>query len=305
MRIHKEIVVAFIDLLGTKARNIADAEKIYVLFQNFLQRNEERQKNFHRSYSRKCWFFSDCAYMVYFQNESSEEVSNFEVLRPMLENLSIELLKFWDEGFLVRGGIAIGEGCFHTDKQIFCGDAFNKASSFDTTGLPPCIFLSPELAKGFGQALHEAEEIRRLTIDPMFIDRTSFPEYILRDDDRYFLNALYYLEDIDISAGVDDRMIHPAQYLQKMSSYFEEQIWSARAYDRKSVAEKWEWMRNYFYARLCPFDFDINPELCYLWQESDNESKSELLKMFESHIKKGAPDLSGKNENSDENEKKS
>lgn len=291
MRIHKEMIVAFIDILGTKQRSIEDAENIYEMFQAFIKRNEERQNNFPKSYSRKCWFFSDCAYLVYYQNGKTEEVSNLEVLRPMLINLSIELLKIWDEGFLVRGGIAMGEGCFHTDKPIFCGDAFNQASAFDREGMPPCIYLSPELANDFARLYKEGKKESRSELGLMLINTPDFPEYILRDDNRYFLNALWYLENSRISVGVDDRTIHPAEFVKKFGLYCESQIFAAHAFEKESVAKKWEWMQEYLYSRLCPFDHD-NYELCNLWYSCDNgDARTRLIELYDQYIIQ-RPDLS-------------
>lgn len=284
MRIHKEMVVAFVDILGTKQRKISEAENIYEMFQSFIKMNEDRQNNFSKSYSRKCWFFSDCTYLVYYQNGRSEEVSNLEVLRPMLINLSIELLKIWDEGFLVRGGIAVGEGCFHTDKPIFCGEVFNQASRFDCKDMPPCIFIAPELAEEFGRELQNAENYRLSQALPEFADLARFPEFILRDGDRYFLNALHYLEDSLISVGLDDRFIHPAQFVKKMGNHIENQIAESRAKGSDSATAKWEWMRAYLFARLCPFDVEMDSELCEAWKSCDDESKIMLLQTFEDRI---------------------
>lgn len=279
------MIVAFIDILGTRNRSIEDTEKIYVMFQKFITRNEERQKNFPKSYSRKCWFFSDCAYLVYYQNGKSEEVSNLEVLRPMLINLSIEMIKFWDEGFLVRGGIAMGESCFHTDKDIFCGEAFNVASSFDKKDMPPAIFLSPELANEFGRIYRDGEQIKRNNTPPELQFVLDFPEYILKDGDNYFLNALWYLENSLISVGVDDRSVHPAQFVKKIGIHCEEEMLLANARGDTSVEKKWNWMRNYLYQRLCPFDKYESVGLYDLWYQcATDDDRTMLIEIYDKVI---------------------
>lgn len=289
MRIQKEMVVAFIDILGTKNRSIEEAEKIYLMFQSFIQRNEDRQHNFsHKSYSRKSWFFSDCAFLVYYQKEGLPKVSIMEIVRPMLINLSIELLKIWDEGFLVRGGIAAGEGCIHLDEPIFCGAPFNEAASFDRKDMPPCIFLSRDLAEQFEHEYREGEKIIRSNANELESMFLNFPEYILCDEDRYFLNALWYLEDTRISTAVEDRMISPAQFVKKQGLYFQEQIALARIKKNESVAQKWLWMRYYFFNRLCPFD---DPVLQMQWGWSDDDSRTTLINTH-SHCIDAPPDLS-------------
>lgn len=279
MKCYDQYVVAYIDVLGTKAREVTQKEKVLDLFHDLIQRNEDRQKNFQKAYSRKVWGFSDCAFIAYYENGPLPHTKGLEVVRPMLINLPIEILRFWDEGFLVRGGIALGTGFFDdkNDKK-FGGEAFEKAASLgETKKAPPCIFVDKKTAETFLTALKAAAEHRQQNNDiPDFLRQEcpslwKFPEFILKEDDYYYLNVLHLIEDMAGGVGMEDRYIQKGPFRKKMNDFAENEIAKAQKNDRADVIDKWTWMKKYINERLTlyPDDdpmidlsaFDLNSEV--------------------------------------------
>lgn len=139
------MAVAFIDVLGTRARTeFAEKLRVHKLFHPAIQAEEKRQHSRGHFSGRKTWSFSDCAYIAYYQRSTQPDIDGIKVLAGLLDNLPLTILRFWNEGFLVRGGVALGEG--YLDDLGCFGPAFEEASSYDAGSNPPFIFIDETIA---------------------------------------------------------------------------------------------------------------------------------------------------------------
>lgn len=152
---YSKMAVAFIDILGTTARNsFKEKYAVHEIFHKVFKEEEKRQYN-HQGYStRKVWRFSDCVYIAYFHESEDKCCDEIKLLAGLLENLPISILQLYNKGYLVRGGVAVGDGYF--DDNGFFGPVFEKASSFDAKNHPPFIFINNDLAQKLQKRIYDA-----------------------------------------------------------------------------------------------------------------------------------------------------
>ena len=164
----KTMAVAYIDVLGTKALKTFDEQNnISKIFHSAID-EEERRGNPNKRCSRWSFSFSDCAFIIYTQNKQIDQRLTYydegdEYYYPLialLNNLPLTILQYYNKGFLVRGGIAIGDGFVSNDHRRFFGKVFADSSQFDKTGYPPFICIDKELAEKINSIMEKCHKRR-------------------------------------------------------------------------------------------------------------------------------------------------
>lgn len=190
MKEYKDMVVIFVDLLGTQ-NNSRFEDKLFIheVFHSEARVNESRNLN-HVIYDRKVYSFSDCAYFFYFYKDGIEESrkDDMKLINIAMFNTSISLLRFLNAGYLVRGGVTFGKAYF--DELGFFGPAVEEAFRLENNyAKVPIVALDPNLGREFSRW----NLTNNMTSRPMLVENGNFKE----DDkiiEKYFLNIFYQLE---------------------------------------------------------------------------------------------------------------
>lgn len=150
MKEYKDMVVIFVDLLGTQ-NNSSFEDKLFIhqVFHGEAKENESR--NLERViYDRKVYSFSDCAYFFYFYKDGVEDSrkDNMKLIQIAMYNTTLSLLRILNAGYLVRGGITFGKAYF--DELGFFGPAVEEAYRLESKyAKVPIVVLDPELGEEF------------------------------------------------------------------------------------------------------------------------------------------------------------
>lgn len=206
MHSYKDMVVIFVDLLGTKNNDkFEDKLLIHEIFHGEARKNESRNLS-HVVYDRKVYSFSDCAYFFYFYKEGIEESrkNDMKLIQIAMSNTSLSLLRIYNAGYLVRGGITFGKAYF--DDLGFFGPAVEEAYSLESTyAKMPLVALAPKLGKEF--SIWEQSETNGdvanflMTSIPMLVEHD-------RDQEKYFLNIFYQLEAFNPSLFLETEQLN-------------------------------------------------------------------------------------------------
>lgn len=187
---YQDMVVIFVDLLGTKNnKKYENKFLIHRLFHGEARTNEERNLK-HVVYDRKVFSFSDCAYFFYYYKKGIEESrkDDMKLIQIAMFNTSISLLRVLNAGYLVRGGITFGEAYF--DELGFFGPAVEAAYGLESNYADvPMIALDPKLGN-----LYYKWEKSNTNMEWVNWLMTSRPMLVEKDNDKYFLNIFYQLE---------------------------------------------------------------------------------------------------------------
>ncbi|MCL2404508.1 MAG: hypothetical protein FWC92_03055 [Defluviitaleaceae bacterium] len=130
---YKKALVIFIDILGSQSRNdFHELYEINELFHSELLGNQKQEREY-VAYRRHIYTFSDCAYIFYDYKDNVEIARQnlgalFEVALCNCEPL---LLKFLSKGLIFRGGVAYGDVYYDESKNMFFGEAVNKAFKYE------------------------------------------------------------------------------------------------------------------------------------------------------------------------------
>jgi len=201
---YQNMVVIFVDLLGTKNnKKFDDKFLIHRLFHSEARTNEERNLN-HVIYDRKVYSFSDCAYFFYYYKDGIEESrkNDMKLIQIAMFNTSVSLLRILNAGYLVRGGIAFGEAYF--DELGFFGPAVEEAYGLESNYADvPMIALNPELGKSFCEW-----EKRDTNMEIVNWLMTSRPRLVEEDKNKYFLNMFYQLEAFCSSLNLENDCVN-------------------------------------------------------------------------------------------------
>lgn len=204
MNKYQDMVVIFVDLLGTKNNvNFDDKFFIHQLFHSEAKKNEARNLS-HVIYKRKVYSFSDCAYFFYYYKDGIEESrkDNMKLLQVAMSNTSISLLRIINAGYLVRGGIALEKA--YLDELGFFGPAVEKAYCLESNYSDvPMIALSPELGKQF----YEWEE-KNTNMELAQLLFTDVVRLVEKDKDKYFLNLFFQLEQFSESLHLENEVLN-------------------------------------------------------------------------------------------------
>jgi hypothetical protein len=241
-RFDKALVI-FVDILGSQSRNnFNELLRINELFHSELLGNK-RQDREYAAYQRHIYTFSDCAYIIYdYKNKSSSNLcALFDVALLNCEPL---LMKFLSEGLVIRGGAAYGDVYYDENKNMFFGDAINRAYQYESKiAKYPRIILDE----------YVAEEIIKYTkrVDKRYKKRSineilNFDDHVgcivsLDSDKKYYLNYFN-----SIQQGRDYSLIikkSNEQFLEDIISMCNERIALFR--ENENVLSKYEWLKTY------------------------------------------------------------
>lgn len=256
---YKKMVVIFVDLMGTKNnKKFSDKYLIHKLFHGEAKSNEERNLK-HVIYERKVFSFSDCAYFFYYYKEGLEEnrKNDMNLLQIAMFNTSISLLRILNAGYLVRGGITIGDAYF--DELGFFGPAVEKAFELESKYADiPIIALEPELGKKFygWEKSNTSPEL----IDFLYTSRPSLVEY---KTEKYFLNLFYQLE-VSPSLHLEQEIINiecitsnlMQVILRDKEKYKDNKNTSVK--NKSSIYDKLDWFENYIKTKSCVLKSELS-----------------------------------------------
>ena len=195
---YSKMVVIFLDVLGSKNMTDFDTKlKIHNLFRGSIQESQRRQESEslnHVIYDRKLFSFSDCSFIFYFYKEGVSESKKDanKLMSVALYNTSLLITKIMSEGFYVRGGATYGDAFL--DDVSFFGPAVDRAYIIENKlSEMPRLMIDPDI--GREQYEYETE----IYAQPEVAQRLSFTKkristIVLREGDRFYLNALYHLE---------------------------------------------------------------------------------------------------------------
>ena len=211
MKEYKDMVVIFVDLLGTQ-NNTRFEDKLFIhqVFHSEARENESRNLN-HVIYDRKVYSFSDCAYFFYFYKEGVEESrkNNMKLIQTAMFNTTLSLLRILNAGYLVRGGVTFGKAYF--DELGFFGPAVEDAYRLESKyAKVPIVALDSKLGEEFNtwelsQTDMDAIEFL-MTSQPMLVERGVVEEKD-KVEEKYFLNIFYQLEAFNPSLFLETEKV--------------------------------------------------------------------------------------------------
>lgn len=248
MNDYQNMVVIFIDLLGTKNnKEFEDKFLIHKLFHSEAKTNEERNLN-HVIYDRKVYSFSDCAYFFYYYKDGIEESrkDDMKLIQVAMSNTSLSILKILNAGYLVRGGIAFGNAYF--DELGFFGSAVEEAFKLeDSYADVPMVVLNPLL----GEAFYKWEEANT-SMEVVNLLMNSKPLLVEKDKNKYFLNLFFQVEAFTPTLHLENHSILNIDEIKKnllhVISRDKEKykgVQSSSKEQRATIYEKLDWFENY------------------------------------------------------------
>lgn len=239
----KKAFVIFIDILGSQSRSdFNELFKINELFHSELLGNKSQDREY-VAYQRHIYTFSDCAYIIYdYRNEST---SNLGALFDIaLLNCEPLIMKFLSEGLVIRGGAAYGDVYYDENKNMFFGDAVNKAYQYESKiAKYPRIVLDEYVAEKvikYTRRIDKCYKKRRKNGGLTFDDHVGC--IVSLDSDRkYYLNYFN-----SIQHGRNYSLIikkSNKQFLKDIISMCNERIVLFR--ENEHVRVKYEWLKKY------------------------------------------------------------
>ncbi|MED4728357.1 hypothetical protein P9597_09415 [Aneurinibacillus migulanus] len=242
-------IVFFIDILGTQ--RITNFDKLYninSIFHDEFELSNARNLD-HVKYERKAISFSDCTYIFYFFKDyvSEEDKDYTKLLEVALHNTSLSILRFLDSGFLVRGGVTIGDYYFESTKLF--GPAVNRAYFLEAKEAKyPRILIDDKIAGSLLSAINLRKQNYPLTFE---FQKGSI---VLQDEDgKYYLNYLnplenssvIYLENHTIPSSLIEKSF--VETTDKINILRNELVNSNEDYvsRQRKILEKLEWHCNY------------------------------------------------------------
>lgn len=218
-------LVIFIDILGSQSRN--DFQELYEineLFHNELLENVKQDREY-IAYQRHIYTFSDCAYLIYDYKDKS--VDNWgELFNVALLNCEPLLMKFLSKGLVFRGGVAFGDVYYDENKNMFFGDAVNRAYQYESkTAKFPRIIIEDYVANQIFKIIKKQ--------DICIVRRDS--------DEQYYLNYFKSLQE-----GIDYSIIvqkNNTQFIDDLIILCEHRI--SQFSNNTNVRFKYEWLKEY------------------------------------------------------------
>lgn len=247
MKEYKDMVVIFVDLLGTQ-NNSRFEDKLFIheVFHSEAKENEKRNLD-HVIYERKVYSFSDCAYFFYFYKDEIEESrkDKMKLINIAMSNTSISLLRFLNAGYLVRGGITFGKAYF--DELGFFGPAVEEAYRLENKyAKVPIVALDPKLGEEF--SVWELSETSMELVNLLMTSRPMLVEKgIVEEEDgyieKYFLNIFYQLEGLSQSLSLETEDVDLSIIKQRLLEIIIRD--KIKYNDNNNVYSKLVWMENY------------------------------------------------------------
>lgn len=245
---YEQTVAIFIDILGSKdTTGFEEKHNIHTIFHNSILDNQDRQNSKgHVAYTRKLYSFSDCTFIFYkYKPDITDDRKDVnKLLQVALFNSSNIILELFNAGYIVRGGIAVGDVFF--DDMSFFGPAVDRAYELESKmAVTPRILIDPAI----GPALleHEtkiySEVFGESSPHYNFLPKRSYiPSISIEDGDDFILNPLYILEMEGRIPWGKKEISHQdlkTRLLEKINKQIPEYPWDDR------VRPKLEWMKQY------------------------------------------------------------
>lgn len=236
-RFDKALVI-FVDIFGSQSRNnFNDLFKINELFHSGLLGNKSQNREY-VAYQRHIYTFSDCAYIIYdYRNKSTSNLGAlFDVALLNCEPL---LMKFLSKGLLIRGGAAYGDVYYDENKNMFLGDAVNRAYQYEskTAKYPRIVidkYVTEEVIK-YTKRVDKRSKKRNKNGDLTFADHVGC--IVSLDSDRkYYLNyfnSIQHRRDYSLTIKKSNK-----QFLEDVISMCNKRI--ALFEDNENVRTKYE-----------------------------------------------------------------
>ncbi|MGX9134967.1 hypothetical protein ACWV26_11405 [Rummeliibacillus sp. JY-2-4R] len=241
MKEYKDMVVIFVDLLGTQ-NNSRFEDKLFIheVFHSEARVNESRNPE-HVVYDRKVYSFSDCAYFFYFYKDGVEDSrkDNMKLIQIAMYNTSVSLLRILNSGYLVRGGVTFGKAYF--DELGFFGPAVEDAYRLESKyAKVPIIALDPQLGEEF--SVWELSNINMDFVNSLMTSRPMLVEKDI-DEEKYFLNIFYQLEGISSSIFLETVKVEISIIKQRLFEIITRDKVKYKENDK--VYSKLVWMEKY------------------------------------------------------------
>lgn len=241
-RFDKALVI-FVDILGSQSRNdFNELFKINELFHSELLGNRSQDRGY-AAYQRHIYTFSDCAYIIYdYKNKSTSNLGAlFDVALLNCEPL---IMKFLSEGLILRGGAAYGDVYYDENKNVFFGDAVNRAYQYESKiAKYPRIVLDEYVAE---EVIKYTKRVNKCSKRRGDKESLTFNDHVgcivsLDSDSKYYLNYFNSIQQgRDYSRIIKKRN---KQFLDDVISMCDEQIAVFRENER--VRPKYEWLKKY------------------------------------------------------------
>jgi hypothetical protein len=182
-------VCIYVDILGTRSNRVCeDKYRIHSIFHEEAAKSGSFGHD-HTVFSRKVVSFSDCAYHFYFYKDNIPEhrKNDENLMCTALANVSISILRFYNSGFIVRGGACLDE--YYLDGLGFFGPAIELAYKLeDKCAKMPRVIIE----NGMGRKVFDFE---RSNLDPAARFINQFDSYFVNEDDgTYSLNEFCHIE---------------------------------------------------------------------------------------------------------------
>lgn len=223
------------------------------MFHTVLLNNVKQNHKLDRL-KRHIYTFSDCAYIIYDEKEKTN--ANLGVMFDVaLRNCEPLLMKFLSKGLVFRGGITYGNIFYSEKKNMFFGEAINKAYEFEckVACFPRIIvddFVAEEIKKFTKEECARNKAKKEKGIWDFYRDKDGC--IVQKDtDSRYYLNFFNSLQqgcDYSPVTGMDN-----LSFLQSIIDLCTVQIKYHK--DNDNIRTKYEWLKKYALSSR-------NPNIC-------------------------------------------
>lgn len=232
--------VIYLDILGTCNRKTFDEKyRIYELFKKELQYAKDREQPIpHVIYKRKIFPFSDCAFILYPFKDGIEDSrkDSSALMFTMLSNVSLTILRFVFEGYLVRGGVAYGDVYIDKDGYGFFAPAIECAAHLENIAVHPVLLLEPTIGKAIFE--WERSEVSPI-VDLLFIKQ---PFLVFQKGENYYLNIFFHLQKSENLEYIDLKTTRE-DMIQAIDIMLKNEI--EKNSDKPKVLDKLNWFKNY------------------------------------------------------------
>jgi hypothetical protein len=245
--VFEERVVAFVDVLGFKSMAV-EATSNY-LARNKLENlvgllsssvpslNATVSTGIPRKLIPKHNYVSDSIILsAPVRDNKLKFYSGLEVVVMRVIQLTHELLS---QGYLVRGGIAVGK-VWHTRSNII-GPAYQEAFALEHQECSPCVVLSPDAENMWNSIMQQQSAIVPGTPNRMCVKRRVLNKgyFQLHKKEKLIVNGLhdYYMPNATAPGAIKQRYDH---YRQITDS-------NIRNSKRKEIKKKWQWFSEYLF----------------------------------------------------------
>ena len=244
---YSKALVIFIDILGSKSRsNFSELFEINELFHSELLDNKNQDRDY-TIYQRHIFTFSDCAYIFYDYKDGVENCKRdlgtlFEVALVNCEPL---LMKFLSKGLIFRGGVAYGNVYYEENRNMFFGEAVNKAYLIESKEAKyPRIVVENFVANSIIQHYKDiCEHFERENRFKHLPNPKKDEGCIVRQDSdgQYHLNYLNQIQqgsDYSLIIGKSNQ-----QFISDILLLCDKQI--SLFQEEESICSKYEWLKMY------------------------------------------------------------